>query len=111
MVEPIYLNNDYYARYDVRHPHSTSGASVPSTGLILNIRLSATAGGAAIDSTLNKPAPELSSRPGSYACVFEGNDLATFLAGRSSVFVVVEVGVGDILCSNIALVFARRAAS
>lgn len=110
MFNPIYRSNDYYVQYDVTAPSSTTGERGAATGLILNIRLALSDGGAAIHSSLNKSASELSGAPGSYACVFEGSDIDTYLAGLHRVHVVVETGVGDILCSNLVAVRTVRRA-
>lgn len=110
MFNSIFRGNDYYVQYDVTAPSSTTGVRGAATGLILNIRLALTDGGPAIDASLNKSVSELSGKPGSYACVFEGSDIDTYLVGLHRVHVVIEAGVGDILCSNhVAVKDVRRA--
>lgn len=111
MFDTIYLDNDYFVRYDVTAPDAATGEQTAAESLVLNVRLSRTRGGAAIDSSLNKTASELSGVPGGYTCVFEGSDLVTFLTGIHMVWVVVQAGVGDILCSNLVSVRATRAAA
>ena len=114
MFDTIYLDNDYRAAYTITAPDDTSpqaeGSEEPAILLVINVRLSATEGGAAIDASLNRSAPELPGKPGTYTCIFEGDDLRTHLASVSRVWVVVAAGVGDILCSNRVSVKATRRA-
>lgn len=118
MFNPIYRGNDYYVEYAVTAPNGTTGAEEPVSDLVLNVRLSLTQDdpltpgtGDAIHASLNKSAPELSGKPGSYACVFEGSDFDLHAdASVHHVFVIVEAGVGDILCNDrVAVRRVRRA--
>jgi hypothetical protein len=106
----IWRDNDYRVAYDVTAPNSTTGEDDPASGLVLNIRLALTPGGSAIDTSLNKTATELPGAAGTYACVFEGSDITLYLATVNAVWVVVQAGVGDILCSNRVAVRDRRRA-
>lgn len=109
MFKPIYHGNDYRVQVTVKAPDdTTTGTLEPVSGLVLNVRLSLTAddplvvdSGTAIDSALNKSAPELPGKAGTYACVFEGSDIDSFIGTAvTDVYVIIEAGVGDILCNE-----------
>ena len=109
MLKAIPHGNDYRVQVTVKAPDdTTTGTLTPVSGLVLNVRLSLTASdplvpgsGTAIDAALNKSATELPGKPGTYACIFEGSDVDSFIGTAvTEVYVIIEAGVGDILCNE-----------
>ena len=94
---PIYTDgNDDEAEEALTRKASFTGALEPATGLLgLSFRLSATKGGAAIHSSLDKAAAERGVS-GKYYAIFEGSDLTAQLGSaywNTDIFQVFGDGV------------------
>jgi hypothetical protein len=77
----VYDNNDYTPRLRLEQDDPETGLPIPATGITdLDVWIAATAGGAAIHTTLKARAVEMTGLPGTYRITINGGDIHTNMA-------------------------------
>jgi len=110
MSQRLYLDNDHEFEYALTRKNTASGADEAAAGLSsLTARISATDGGATIDSDLTVNASERSGTLGTYYGVFDGDKLREHLLAYAGKKVYVVFGDGtNVLVSDVYTVVEKR---